>query len=704
MKRWLTTLIVVVGLWGYTFAAEPPGLLAPGQWTSEKAWAWYGSQPWLVGCNFLPSTAVNDVEMWQPESFDAKTIDRELGWAQELGFNTVRVFVNYAVWEADAAGLKTNIQRFLEVADKHGVSTVVILFDDCFKPEPRVGKQPDPEPGVHNSQWVQSPGVRRRDDHATWPKLEQYVKDVVGGFASDKRVLAWEIYNEPTASLPLVETAFSWAREGKASQPVTATVFGNAEMQRRIIELSDVLCFHNYGPLAGVKAEVARLLAHGRPVLCTEWMARGAGSRFETHLPFFKENKIACWSWGLVAGRTQTYFPWGSPKGAPEPAEWHHDLLRPDGTPFKAHEVELIKLMTGRLAAVELKLSAPLEYQVVQRLSAGKGTLSITGEIAAAGPSPTALECRIHCAKAGQWVNVPVAFEAGKFSGVVEAPAGGWYRVDVRVWSGGQVLAQGSVEHVGVGEVFVVAGQSNAANYGEERQTPRTGRVATFEGTRWRLAADPQPGASGAGGSFLPALGDAIVERCQVPVGFIACGIGATSVREWLPKGNRFPNPPTIESRVKKLANGEWESQGEAFEMLTRRLKSLGPDGSRAVLWHQGESDANQQDPTRTLPGSLYREYLETVIRQSRRAIGWEVPWFVAQVSYHGPDDEGSPDIRAAQASLWKDGVAHEGPDTDALKGNLREAGGSGVHFSGPGLREHAARWAEKLLPWLEQQ
>jgi hypothetical protein len=354
MKHHFTMLIVGIWLCGHMFAAETPGALAPGQWSGEKAWAWYIQQPWLVGCNFLPSTAVNDVEMWQKETFDPQTIDRELCWAQELGFNTVRVFVNYVVWEADATALRENLSQFLAIADKHGMFVLVILLDDCFKPEPRVGKQDDPEPGVHNSQWVQSPGVKRRDDRAAWPKLEQYVKDVVGTFAQDKRVLAWELYNEPTASLPLVEAAFQWAREAKPSQPVTTTICGNAAMQERIVELSDVLCFHNYGPLPGMKADAARWLARGRPVLCTEWMARTADSRFATHLQFLKENKIACWNWGLVAGRTQTYFPWGSPKDAPEPKQWFHDILRRNGTPFNVREVQFIKVTTGRLPASKL--------------------------------------------------------------------------------------------------------------------------------------------------------------------------------------------------------------------------------------------------------------------------------------------------------------------------------------------------------------
>ncbi len=202
----------------------------------------------------------------------------------------------------------------------------------------------------------------------------------------------------------------------------------------------------------------------------------------------------------------------------------------------------------------------------------------------------------------------------------------------------------------------------------------------------------------------MPPFGDAVVKALDVPVGFVACGIGATSVREWLPKGATFPNPPTIENRVQKRPDGTWASKGDAFAMLVARIKQMEPHGFRAVLWHQGESDANQKDPSRTLSGPLYREYLERIIRGSQRETGWDAPWFVALVSYHVPGDEASPDIRAAQASLWKDGIAFEGPDSDALKGDLRERNGQGVHFSGKGLREHGAKWAEKIVPWLEQQ
>ncbi len=368
----------------------------------------------------------------------------------------------------------------------------------------------------------------------------------------------------------------------------------------------------------------------------------------------------------------------------------------------------------AQLQAIELRLTSPLEYQVVQRLSPGAGVLRVTGELSdemsdelsgELSKTDSIIEARFSSEfDETSWLRVSGSVSGRIVNGAVQAPAGGWWRLEVRVSLAGKTIASGSVDRVGVGEVFVIAGQSNSANHGEEKQRTRSGRVATFDGTTWRIADDPQPGASGAGGSFIPPFADAVVAKQDVPVGIIACGIGATSVREWLPEGATFPNPPTIESRVEQLAEGSWASRGDAFNAFVSRMKPLGPHGFRAVLWHQGESDANQKDPSRTLSGELYRKYLELVIRESRRAIGWDAPWFVAQVSYHVPGDEGSDEIRAAQASLWRDGVAHQGPDSDALTGTLRERNGQGVHFSGPGLREHGVKWAEKIIPWLDEQ
>ena len=350
--------------------------------------------------------------------------------------------------------------------------------------------------------------------------------------------------------------------------------------------------------------------------------------------------------------------------------------------------VSLAQGVAGQEAMPPVMLTSPQDYQVFQRATKTSGVIAVEGTVQAG----VGVEARLD---AQPWQPGVVDLVSHKFSVKLPAAAGGWYKLEVRVAGQAPVV----VEHVGVGEVFIVAGQSNSGNHGSEKQQTTTGKVASFDGVQWRLANDPQRGASGQGGSFMPAFGDALVAKYGVPVGVVPCGIGATSVREWLPRGVTFPNPPTLVGRVEQLPNGAWASKGAAFAVLVARMKQLGPHGFRAVLWHQGESDANQKDPSRTLPGKLYREQLERVIRESRREIGWDALWFVAQVSYHGPGDEASPDIRAAQAALWQEGLALEGPDSDALRGDLR----AGVHFNGKGLQAHGKLWAEKVGAYLEQ-
>ncbi len=348
------------------------------------------------------------------------------------------------------------------------------------------------------------------------------------------------------------------------------------------------------------------------------------------------------------------------------------------------------------LHASALQLDSPRDYQVVQNSKAGFAEVRVSGRL----EKPARLvEARIG---AGDWQKISGG--SLKFDGEILMWAGDWQRVEVRARNGDEVTETATVRHVGVGEVFVIAGQSNSANHGGEKQKVKSGMVSTFDGKGWRIADDPQPGASGRGGSFVPPFADAIAERFGVPVGIVATGVGSTSVREWLPEGARFPNPPTIEDKVTRLADGQWQSKGGTFANFVRRAKSLGPNGFRAVLWHQGESDANQRDSTRTLEGKLYAQYLKQVIDDAREQVGWKFPWFVAQVSYHTPADPGSPDIRAAQKSLWDSGVALEGPDSDAFVGDHRDNGGKGVHFSGPGLRAHGKAWADKVAPWLKGQ
>lgn len=345
------------------------------------------------------------------------------------------------------------------------------------------------------------------------------------------------------------------------------------------------------------------------------------------------------------------------------------------------------------------RVVAPVEWQVIQRRDSSGGAIPVVVEHAGSSSAP--LEARLVAGSAGPWTALERTGDRSR--GLIPARAGGWYRLEVR--RAGAESPVAVVERVGMGELFVVAGQSNSANHGEARQAPASDRVVTLapDGS-WRVASDPQPGASGDGGSFQPPLGDLLEARFGVPVGFVCCGIGATSVREWLPAGDRFPTPPTLNRRVRERADGAWESDGAAFAMLVARMEQCGEEGFRAVLWHQGESDANQADASRTLPGESYREFLTRVIRASRAAIGREAPWFVARATYHVPGDESSAEIRAAQTAVCDAGTAFEGPDSDALGAPFREGGGTGVHFSGPGLVRHAEAWFGKVAPWLEER
>ncbi len=325
-----------------------------GVWTSERAWRWYRKIPWLVGCNFTPSTAINQLEMWQEETFDPVTIDRELGWAEGLGFNAVRVYLHDLAWGQDPVGFRKRVDRYLEIARSHGVGTIFVVFDDCWNPDPRSGRQPEPRTGVHNSGWVQSPGervVRARD---SWGRLAEYVEDVIGSFKGDDRVLMWDLYNEPgnsklgEASLPLLREAFRWAREAKPVQPLTAAVWHEDEAFNQFqFAISDVVTFHNYRDPWNLEDQIRELQRKGRPMVCTEYMARVRGSTFEACLPIFRRERVGCLSWGLVSGKTQTIYPWGSQEGTPEPMMWFHDILRLDGTPFSEYEVALIRSMTS---------------------------------------------------------------------------------------------------------------------------------------------------------------------------------------------------------------------------------------------------------------------------------------------------------------------------------------------------------------------
>ncbi len=332
--------------------------------SKEQANAWYAKVGWPVGCNFIPSTAINQLEMWQKETYDPNTIDRELGWAQDIGFNTVRVYLHYLVWQQDPNGFKDRVDDFLGICAKHKIRVMFVLFDDCWNGNAKLGKQPKPKPGVHNSGWVQCPRFNEVNDLSKYPVFEKYVVDLLRSFGKDERVIVWDLYNEPGAShkpdaiFPFLKKVVEWARNAGPSQPMTMGVWkwdpNYAGLNEFQLNNSDVISFHNYSSFDVMKKDIERYKsygrpfdsAQGRPVICTEYLARGAGSRFETHLPLLKAQNVGAINWGLVYGKTQTIFPWGSPLNAPEPNVWHHDIFRKDGTPFDEKEIEIIKSLT----------------------------------------------------------------------------------------------------------------------------------------------------------------------------------------------------------------------------------------------------------------------------------------------------------------------------------------------------------------------
>lgn len=353
-------------------AASPAA--ARDMWTKAAANAWYDKQPWMVGANYNPRTAINQFEMWQADTFDARTIDQELGWARGIGMNTMRVYIHNLLWEDDAEGLKRRMGQFLDIAERHDIRIMFVLFDSCWDPDPVSGPQRPPIPGVHNSGWMQGPGAARLADKSQYHKFESYVKDVVGHFRNDRRIVAWDVWNEPNNGgggnykptpnktklvAGLLGRVFDWAYSVNPTQPLTSGLWIGDHwdqndkldaVEKIQVARSEIMSFHDYNWPEKFEERANQMLSYGRPVLCTEYMARGNGSTFDGSLPIGKRKNIAMINWGFVDGKSQTRFPWDSwkkPYTMEEPTIWFHEVFRSDGTPYRQAEVDLIK----RLAA-----------------------------------------------------------------------------------------------------------------------------------------------------------------------------------------------------------------------------------------------------------------------------------------------------------------------------------------------------------------
>ncbi|ESQ84081.1 beta-1,4-xylanase [Asticcacaulis sp. AC466] len=356
-----------------------PAHAETSRWPAAKANQWYGEQRWLVGANFLPTDAINQFEMWQADTFNPAEIDKEFGYAEGIGMNTMRIFLHDQLWAQDPEGFKKRINIVLDLAAKHHIKPMLVLFDSCWDPNPKLGPQHPPVPGVHNSGWVQSPGTAGLLDEAGWPKYESYVKGIVGAFAKDDRILAWDVWNEPdnqgggnytqldeptkTAQVAkLLPQVFAWVRTQDPVQPLTSGVWHNDDwspngrlnaVERVQIDQSDVISFHSYDWPERLEQRIRSLQPYGRPLLMTEYMARGNGSTFDSALPMARKYNVAAINWGFVLGKSQTNMPWDSwekPYTKSQPTLWFHDIFYPDGKAYRQAEVEQIKAMTTEAA------------------------------------------------------------------------------------------------------------------------------------------------------------------------------------------------------------------------------------------------------------------------------------------------------------------------------------------------------------------
>ena len=368
-------------------------LAGPGhardRWTERQANDWYAGQRWMVGANYVPATAINQLEMWQAATWDPRRIDYELGLAQGIGMNVMRVFLHDQLWRQDPEGFKRRIDEFLTIAQRHGIKPLFVLFDSCWDPEPKLGMQHPPIPGVHNSGWVQSPGLAGLRDRAGWPAYKAYVQGVIGAFAQDDRILGWDLWNEPDNGAieykgqdgkePLVRAllgqVFDWARAADPSQPLTSGLWigedwtprgRRSPMEMLQLAQSDVVSFHDYHWPETFERRIVQLLGYNRPILCTEYMARGNGSTFDGSLPIGKRYNVGMFNWGFVDGRTQTRLPWDSwqkPYVLAEPTIWFHEVFRADGTPYRTAETDLIR----RLAAAPKGVVPPAPLSGAER-------------------------------------------------------------------------------------------------------------------------------------------------------------------------------------------------------------------------------------------------------------------------------------------------------------------------------------------------
>ena len=349
-----------------------------GIWSREQACDWYNNRPWLRGCNFMSSIDANRVEQWQELDFEEhmKVADAELKLAADTGFNTIRLVMEIAVWDAEHDSYMKHLEHYLETAWKYGISSMIVFGNDCMPPKDENWKPV--KTGVQTCDWGYH-GGRKYSQHGRFAQMGYHLLDepeyehkfydmeaeIIDKYKDDPRVCIWDLYNEPgnshrdSVTMPHLKKYYETAWEIRPSQPLTSGAWrdltkgygGLSEVEKYVLDNSDIISFHNYGDyLTNIK--ILRFLKTlGRPIICTEWLCRGLHNTVQEIYPLFYLEKVGCYNWGFVAGKYQTYEPWESiwadyaAGGARDFdfTKWFHDLYRPSYRPYDPHEIDLIK-------------------------------------------------------------------------------------------------------------------------------------------------------------------------------------------------------------------------------------------------------------------------------------------------------------------------------------------------------------------------
>ncbi|MBQ9511518.1 MAG: cellulase family glycosylhydrolase [Clostridia bacterium] len=347
------------------------------KWTESEAWAWQEKVGWLRGCNFIGSDCAGRVDMWQSYKNDEhmKTAERELALCRDTGFNTVRIIIEFDVWLQEHDSFMRIFEKYIELCAKYDLMVMVVLANeaqlcrgDRYVPK-RLGEQAYAL-GYHQGRLPITPEQKalvpyhelERDE--TRDKYVEMVKEIVGKYRDDNRIICWNVFNEPgitvgeERSLPLIRLMFDTVRALDPVQPLASDVWwwGNPDSIRPFdklsLELSDVISWHCYKPFEQFVVDYERLTHFNRPILLTEWLHRINRQKVRDVYPLLYLEKINCWCWGFVAGKTQTYEPWDSLWEQYDKTDgkvdydftcWQHDLYRPSLRPYDPEEIRLIK-------------------------------------------------------------------------------------------------------------------------------------------------------------------------------------------------------------------------------------------------------------------------------------------------------------------------------------------------------------------------